>query len=198
MFLLLIIYFFLTQIPPFLLRIYVQQLRSSRPLPHPSSFYNNPSFTIPPHPSNDGPVVPPQFPNNHLPSVPPISPHPFAYPPPDPSAFYHKSHVFPPAYTQPFPYAPPRHPLYPYFHPDATIRPPPPPTFHATSYPSGRSSPSPTLSKTLPTVTHIPILTLKHDFRPQRRTPIISHFNPSKLRSYSRRLQLSRESLRRC
>ena len=146
---------------------HVQQLRSSRPLPHPSSSsYNNPSFTIPPHPSNDGPVVPPQFPNNHLPSAPPISPHPFAYPPPDPSAFHHQSHVFPPVYTQPFPYAPPRHPVYPYFHPDTTLRPPPPPTFHATSHPSGRSSPSPTLSKTLPTVTHIFILTSKHDFFP--------------------------------
>jgi hypothetical protein len=63
--------------------------------------------------------------------------------------FHHQSQAFPTSYAPP----PPSRPYYP---PD-TFSPPPPPPLRATS-------PSPTRSKTLPSVTHVPILTSKHDY----------------------------------
>jgi Reverse transcriptase (RNA-dependent DNA polymerase)/GAG-pre-integrase domain len=123
----------------------------SRPLPYPSTFssYNNPSFAVPPPPQ------PPQafynttrLPNTTLLNQPPPIPNqgqpPFANQQPV-HAHYAPPHTFIPA-SQPVAY-----------HQPVPV-----------------SSPSPSLSlplpigvsKTLPTVTHIPILTSKHDFFP--------------------------------
>ena len=125
-------------------RAYISRpISSSRPLPHPSVFssYNNPSFTVPPpHSFYTGPVGPPPLP--YLPFAPPI-PHQFI--PKQPQSF-------PPAYAQPFQQSSSSHPLHP---PDGPVRP---------SSALRTSSPSPTRSKTLPSVTHIPLLTSKHDY----------------------------------
>ena len=128
-------------------RAYISQpISSSRPLPHPSVFssYNNPSFTVPPpHSFYTGPVGPPPLP--YLPFAPPI-PHQFI--PQQPQSF-------PPAYAQPFQQSSSSHPLDGPVRPSSALR--------TSSRSSTRSSPSPTHSKTLPSVTHIPLLTSKHD-----------------------------------
>ena len=130
---------------------------SSRPLPYPSSSYHNPSFEIPP------PHHHPLYNNGPAPPVPP----PTFVPQPAHDTFYHQP--FQSGYTQPFP-RPPSRPSFPSVlfptHPPAPPAPPPPPSRSTSraSRASRHSSPSPSRSKTLPSVTHIPILTSKHDF----------------------------------
>ena len=102
---------------------------SSRPLPYSSSSYHNPSFEIPPphhHSFYTGPA----------PAIPPSS---FVHQPTQ-DTFYHQSQPLPPGHVQSFP----RPPAYPRPHPSS----------RSSSRTSRRSSPSPTRSKTLPSVTH--------------------------------------------
>lgn len=120
----------------------------SRPLPHPSSFtsYNNPSFAMPPPP-------PPTI-YHHGPSLP--NPQTHSQPP-----FYHHQPAYiPPTYTQFLPPAPTFHlPQVSHSLPASVPVPIPSPSPSSSSHVVS-------LSKTLPTVTHIPVLTSKHDFFP--------------------------------
>jgi hypothetical protein len=134
----------------------------SRPLPYPSTFssYNNPSFAVPPQPAR-------AFYNNihslhtHI----PLDHHPPNHVPLD-------HHPPIPARISPLPQIDNHQPSHNYFvpphHPSHQI----PPSYHPpvpVPVPSPAPSSSSTvhsLSKTLPTVTHIPTLTSKHDFFP--------------------------------
>ena len=132
------------------------------PLPH--SSYNNPSFSVPPISSLNLPPSVTPLPTN-------LSPHRMGPPPPiPPRSFVPDQHFFDyhsqPAYrpfTSHHGVYPTTVPLPSSFYPSQEDH----HLYRATSSPfSPSSSPLHSLSKTLPTVTHIPILTSKHDFFP--------------------------------
>ena len=129
----------------------------SRPLPNPSSFtsYNNPTFVIPPplphynSPNQVPAPLPPAFPTG---VPPPIPPHYHSHPANTSRPQFDR---FQPAYIQPQPLPQPTYdPLLP--QPHALYHHLP---LQPSSLPTVLSS-----SKTLPTVTHIHILTSKSDF----------------------------------
>ena len=137
----------------------------SRPLPHPSTFtsYNNPSFVVPPPPPhafyNHVPSFPQNFPLGPPPPLPSRSPmHHQIHPSHQPTAYSHPQ----PAYHQFIPQQPSY--LPPPSLPQVSV--PIPPVPIPSPSPSSHSSSSVSLSKTLPTVTHIPVLTSKLDFFP--------------------------------
>ena len=142
-----------------------------RPLPYrsPYSSYNNPNFAVPPSLPHDIPLSPV---NQLSEPVVPVSPRNFsqpAYIPPQPvhhqpayhfQPAYHPQPTYPPSYNQPQNNFPP----IPHFYHNQPVYPPalqPPEPLHV---PSPSPSPVSSLSKTLPTVSHIPILTSKLDF----------------------------------
>ena len=162
-----------------------------RILPHPSSLssYNNPSFVIPPPVNQTGlpPPTPPVYHNTQPAYQPPQPSYHHSQPTyPNNIAYHHHPQ---PVYYHPQPaYHPPQpayyHPQPAYYHPQPTYH-HPPPTYHQFQpnnpaynqffqnpnplvqlddpiplVPSGLSS----LSKSLPTVSHIPLLTSKSDF----------------------------------
>ena len=144
------------------------------PYHSPFSSYNNPTFTIP-HAYTPVTVLlgpPPPIP----PRVRSRSVRQFNQPQSQPSPFYHSQHMYnhtqpvhnfhQPAYIQPQP-AFQNQPAFPPYQHQPTYNFPIPtlyqnPPLHTLSPPS--PPPSPSASKTLPTVTHIPILTSKLDF----------------------------------
>ena len=140
----------------------------SRPLPHPSTFtsYNNPSFAVPPPPPHAFYNRVPSFPQNvPLGPPPPVPPRP-------PLHFHHQQDAYShsqPVYSHPQPAYPPFMPQqHLYSHPPPLPQAPAPlpspsPSSHSSS---SHSSSLASLSKTLPTVTHIPVLTSKLDFFP--------------------------------
>jgi hypothetical protein len=136
------------QIPPhFQARAYNQQTNtfSNRPLPHPSSFssYNNPGFAVPPPPPRDLPFYPPSTPHQSLPAYnfgPPG-------PPPLPRCTYMQS---------PQTYIYPQSSHLVHHSSESTCN-------HHCNFHSS-SSYSSTTAKTLPSVSHISILTSKLDF----------------------------------
>ena len=144
----------------------------SRPLPYPSSFtsYNNPNFAIPPpvpRPLHDqSHFIPNSVPLGPPPPVPPrIHPLP-VYNDPQPQ-FIQPQH----AYIHPFP--PPNQSLPTYsqpLHPNQVLYAhhtvPPVPSPSPSSVSSSLVPTVASLPKTLPMVTHIPVLTSKHDFYP--------------------------------
>ena len=128
------------------------------------SSYNNPSFSIPPLLSNDFPRTVTPLPTNRSPHrlgpPPPIPPRPFV---PDQYLFdYHSQ--------PPYPASAPHHGVYPASVPIPSSFFPHQEDHHLYRPTSSPFSPSiaslHSVSKTLPTVTHIPILTSKHDFFP--------------------------------
>ena len=137
----------------------------TRPLPYPSSStsYNNPTFTIPPPNSHtQAPPLPHMRQMGPPPPLPPRLPsHSVSHIPQ--SQFQPVSHIpqFHFQYRQPTYTHPP--PAFDQFLPsDHLVRPLPPlPSFSSPSF-----SVVPSASKTLPNITHIPILTLKSDFFP--------------------------------
>ena len=147
-----------------------------RPLPYKSPFtsYNNPTFAVPPHP-----------PHTSYKNVSPLPIHvPLGSPPPAPPRIRSLHHHSQPAYNHYQPAYNHSQPAYnhsqpaynhsqpAYNHSQPAYFPSVPPVYQ--NHPSYNvpvtvpvSSPSPVLSsasKTLPTVTHIPILTSKSDF----------------------------------
>jgi hypothetical protein len=122
----------------------------SRPLPYPSSFssYNNPTFAIPPRPSRTT-----YNQSRPLPDAPTLGP-----PPPIPPRMYsHPSYPVPQA-PAPFVHQQPTYmPSQPAFDPFMP---------HDHTLQTSLASPTVSLSKTLPSVTHIPVLTSKNDFFP--------------------------------
>ena len=136
----------------------------SRPY-HSNSSYNNPSFTVPPPPPpvSYHHVSPlhtnvPVFPPPPIPPRPVFSDHPQppfehsqpAYIPPQHA--FNQFPPFPPSFSQ-FPSAAPA-----YYNPSIHI------PFNQPVYQHEPLLAVSTLSKTLPTVTHVPVLTSKHDF----------------------------------
>ena len=137
----------------------------SRPLPYPSTFtsYNNPGFVIPPPPphnsSNHVPALPRAPSSGALPPI-PLAPPPVSQaPPPVPQHF--SSH---PAYNVSYPPFIPQQPAY--IHPAYDHPLPQHYTYPPSSFPSSPFSAIVSSSKTLPTVSHIPVLTSKNDFFP--------------------------------
>ena len=131
--------------------------------PLPYSSYNNPSFSIPPVSSNNLPHPITPLPTN-------LSPHQLGPPPLiPPRSFVPNQHIFNYHSQPPYP-APASHHgvypttiLFPSFYPHQEDH----HLYQPTSSPFSPSTASlHSLSKTLPTVTHIPILTSKHDFFP--------------------------------
>ena len=137
----------------------------SRPLPYPSTFtsYNNPGFVIPPPPphnsSNHVPALPRAPSSGALPPI-PLAPPPVSQaPPPVPQHF--SSH---PVYNVSYPPFIPQQPAY--IHPAYDHPLPQHYTYPPSSFPSSPFSAIVSSSKTLPTVSHIPVLTSKNDFFP--------------------------------
>ena len=150
----------------------------SRPLPYPSTFssYHNPSFTIPP-PHAPPPHAPSRAFYSHAPQGPVSNGFPLGPAPPIPS--YLPPHVVPSNDVPHFEHHPSgyNHPQPAYMHsqpaPQATYNhfvPQPALPFSnlplAPSPSPSSSSVLPHLSKTLPTVSHISVLTSKQDFFP--------------------------------
>ena len=152
-------------------RNYVPPNTFHHPVPYRSSFssYNNPAFSTMNLPLGPPPPVPPtprSRPFNR-PPYPQFNHSQPNYIPPQPAYNY-----FLPTYNHP---QPPFHHSQPAFHhsqPVSSFLPPvyqnppihPPTMYQIPPVIAPLPSPSPTLSKTLPTVTHIPVLTSKHDF----------------------------------
>ena len=129
----------------------------SCPLPYPSSFtsYNNPSFTLPPLPPNG------QHVQNSLPMgpPPPVPPRPIFHD--YHSHFVHPQNAYVPSHPPFNQFLPAYNHFVPYMQPPQPPPPSPSPSSSVTPIHHTTSS-----SKTLPTVTHIPVLTSKHDFFP--------------------------------
>ena len=130
----------------------------------PSTSYNNPFFSVPPLSSNDIPVPTTPLPRNLASRR--LGPPPLI--PPRPSLCHH--HVFDYHSQSPFDHPAPDRtvhsqaiPLQPSYHAHSVDH-----RLHRSFSPSPSLPPSSfhTVSKTLPTVAHIPLLTSKHDFFP--------------------------------
>ena len=147
------------------------------PYHSPFSSYNNPTFTIPPRTHRNNVVSSPvTIPLGPPPPIPPRirpqsvhqpqSPQPVLFNHFQPPAYYQPAH-HQPVYPQPVYHQPA--PAFPLLQNQPIYNPPAPPLYHNPPLPmppppSPPSSPISSTSKTLPTVTHIPILHTKLDF----------------------------------
>ena len=138
--------------------------RGASMYPLPYSSYNNPSFSIPPNSPRNLPYSVTPLPTN-------ISPHRLGPPPPiPPRPFIPDQHLFNYHSQPPYSASASHHGVYPSTIPFPSSFYPHQEDHHLYRFPSSPISSSTAslhpLSKTLPTVTHIPLLTSKHDFFP--------------------------------